>query len=143
METYEIVPRVFFGPAYMTFQSEFINQITHVVNCDNYTSSSSVKAQLKHFLFLESYDDDKFPLLQTHLETLIKYIDSALENSNAKVYIHCYIGMNRSACLAVAYACYKTNKNPEELIKTLRLHYNNKVLSNEVFVKDLFDLFIF
>ena len=142
MDPYEIIPRVFFGPADNTFQNEFMNQITHVVNCDNYALSSSVQAQLKHFLFLESYDDDEFPLLQTHFNSLKKYIDSALENSNSKVYIHCYIGMNRSACLAVAYACYKTNISAKELIETLRIHYNNKVLSNEVFVEDLLKRFI-
>lgn len=65
-----------------------------------------------------------------------------MENPNSKVYIHCYMGWNRSACLAVAYACYKTKCSVKELIKNLRLHYNNKVLSNEMFVKDLLERFI-
>ena len=79
-------------------------RFTHVVNCESSMHSTSYAAQAKHFLFLRSDDYEHFPILERHFDHLCRYIDCALRDPDAAVYIHCVMGMNRSAALAIAYA---------------------------------------
>ena len=106
---HEIIDRVFFGPA--TF--------THIVNCDSTVESTSIDIPAKQFLFLRSYDDN-FPILDLHFDRLCHYIDDALKDLAAAVYIHCRQGINRSAALAVAYACRATGEPASTLISRTR-----------------------
>ena len=152
----EVVPRVFFGPASTTYDktdksvcsdlalpspdSSYMNQFTHIVNCDTYMSSTSTAGQLKRFLFLPSYDDEEFRILDTHFKTLFDFLQEALKNPNAKVFIHCYMGWNRSACLAIAYAWLQQKaKTMKEVIAETRAKVKRDLLTNEDFVKQLFE----
>lgn len=136
----EVVPCVFFGPAGTTYNSSYLNEFTHIVNCDTYTSSTSTAGQLKHFLFLPSYDDEEFRILDTHFQTLFDFIKIALENTEAKVFIHCYMGWNRSACLAVAFAwLQQPSKSMKEVIAETKAKVKRDLLTNEDFVKQLFE----
>ncbi len=136
----EVAPRVFFGPARTTFDSKVLQQFTHIVNCDTYRSTSSTAAQLKKYLFLPSTDDE-FPILDTYLKILYEWIEEALEDPEAKVFIHCYMGWNRSACLAIAYGCKKGMLRAEELIREVRSRLNHDILTNEDFEADLLQRF--
>jgi protein-tyrosine phosphatase len=134
----EVVPRVFFGPAGTTYNSSY--KFTHIVNCDTYTSSTSTAGQLKHFLFLPSYDDEEFRILDTHFQTLFDFIQNALVNPKANVFIHCYMGWNRSACLAIAYAwTQQRSKTMKEVIEETKAKVKRDLLTNEDFVKQLFE----
>jgi protein-tyrosine phosphatase len=134
---YEIVPRVWFGSAGETYKAEFMTTITHVVNCDSSYSSSSYGAQAKNFLHLKSYDDDDYPILEEHFERLCMYIISALQDPSAQVYIHCYMGINRSATLAIAYACKYLNKPARTMIDNTRIATKRLVITNEGFEEQL------
>ena len=137
---YEIVPgsRVWFGSAGPTHRPELLRPFTHVVNCESSFTSSSRDAQMRHFLFLRSHDDESFPILVTHFPTLLRYIREALADrpSNA-VYIHCYAGINRSATLAIAYACHLTKKPAAPLIEEVRKATGRHVVENEGFYSQL------
>ena len=132
---YEICPRVYFGSAGATYEPEQMKKITHIVNCDSEMSSTSPQGQLKKFLFLQSYDDEEFDILEKHLETLTEYIETALKDPEANVYIHCYMGWNRSACLVIGYRCEKSKESAKEVIKAVR--NSRDILSNEVFEQSL------
>jgi protein-tyrosine phosphatase len=135
--TFEIAPRVFFGPAGATHRAEFMTTITHVVNCDSSYSSTSFGGQAKHFLFLKSYDEETYPILDEHLEPLCKYIDRALQNPDARVYIHCYMGINRSAALAIGYACNRLRRPARIVIDEARKATNRLLLTNQGFEEQL------
>jgi|LauGreDrversion4_2_1035121.scaffolds.fasta_scaffold1015842_2 hypothetical protein len=138
---YEIVPgsRVWFGGAGPTHDPALLRPFTHVVNCESCFSSSSRDAQMRHFLFLRSYDEEDFPLLELHFDRLLHYIQEALRDPHAAVYIHCYAGINRSATLAIAYACYLTGRPAATLIEEVRRGTRRLVVANEGFQRQLID----
>lgn len=138
MSAFEIIKgsRVFFGSAGETHRPEKMAKFTHVVNCESTQTSSSQAAWAKNFLFLRSFDD-KFPILDTHFETLRIYIDEALCDPSAAVFIHCRMGINRSATLAIAYAAHISGRPAAELIPEIRRRIRRAILTNEHFVAQL------
>lgn len=136
---YEICPRVFFGSAGATYDAEQMKSITHIINCDSVMNSTSPIGQMKHFMFLESYDTEEFTILDKHLSKLTDYIDNALKEPGAKVYIHCYMGWNRSACLAIAYVCKTYCVSAKKVIEEVRKVRN--ILENEHFEQSLLHRF--
>jgi predicted protein tyrosine phosphatase len=139
MSAFEIIKgsRVFFGCAGETHRPEKMAKFTHVVNCESTQTSSSQAAWAKNFLFLRSFDDDDFPILDTHFETLRDYIDTALCDPSAAVFIHCRMGINRSAALAIAYAAHISGRPAAELIQETRRRIRRLILLNENFVAQL------
>ena len=141
-EPYEIVPRVWFGPAIAT--DRYPTRFTHIINCEMDPNSTSVAAR-NHvgpngFLFLESDDDDHFPILANHFAKATAFIDAALQRSpTAQVYIHCVMGMNRSGALAVAYAWThsKLFDDITELIAHTRRRSHRLILTNQGFYRQL------
>lgn len=137
---YEVFPRVYFGGAGITHNPNVMLRtgITHVVNCESSYSSTSYAAQALNFLFLKSYDDEDWPILDTHLDRLCSYVDTALAaDPAAKVLIHCFMGWNRSAALAIAYACTRTGKAAAAVIEEVRRASAAPILTNAGFVSQL------
>lgn len=142
MSAYEIMPRVFFGPSSVTFKPSLIGPFTHIINCSDhraYTNTWAING--RSFLYLESLDLDDFPLLDKHFDTAKAFIDSALADPSARVYIHCLMGMNRSAALAVAYACYKEGLHASEIIPLVQANVDRYALSNSGFQTMLINRF--
>lgn len=136
---YEIVSgsRVWFGGAGPTHDPILLRPFTHVVNCESSFTSSSRDAQMRHFLFLRSYDEEDFPILELHFLRLRHYIQQALQDPATAVYIHCYAGINRSATLAIAYACHITGRPATDLIEEVRKGTGRMVVENEGFYTQL------
>jgi hypothetical protein len=141
-EPYEIVPRVWFGPAVAT--ERYPTRFTHIINCEQDPVSTSSGARnyvgAEGFLFLASEDDDHFPILAKHYPTAIAFIETALQSSpQAQVYIHCIMGLNRSAALAVAYAWAHSNtfQDIKELIAHTRRKSHRLILTNQGFYRQL------
>lgn len=139
---YEIVPRVWFGPAQATLK--YPTRFTHIINCETDPHSTSPAAYTHvgpdRFLFLYSEDDDDFPILSRHLKTANDFIDAALRTDPAaQVYIHCVMGLNRSGALAVAYAITHHPFSIElgELIALTRRGSHRLILTNNGFVRQL------
>ena len=134
---YEIVPRVFFGPAGVTYKPEII-KFTHIINCDSTSRSTNIWAREgRHFLFLESSDDVDFPILAQHFDRLLAFLTDALSDPLSRVYIHCFMGLNRSAALAVAYACHVSGRSARQQIAIVRAESGRPILSNYGFVEQL------
>ena len=140
---YEIADRVWFGPAGITWRPEEVCKFTHIVNCDSTRWSTNIWARdNRAFLHLWSDDDESFRILDTHFETLRTFIDTALADPNALVFIHCRMGINRSAALATAYACYKSGLSARTLIADVRTKWNEPYLTNSGFEDQLIEKFI-
>jgi predicted protein tyrosine phosphatase len=139
-EPYEIVPRVWFGPAQAI--ERYPTRFTHIINCET-DPYSTWPAAYNHvgasrFLFLESEDDDNFPILDKHFQIAANFIDAALQSSpTANVYIHCVMGLNRSAALAVAYAIRATNDEVDEIIALTRRRSHRLILTNQGFYRQI------
>lgn len=133
MSAHEIAPRVWFGAAEHTYNPEFMLTITHIVNVDDTPTSTNIWSRSgREFLHLPSEDNHRFPILQTHSQTLFEFIDRALSTPNAQVFIHCYMGINRSAALAIVYASRTLKQAPGEIIDALRAD-GRPVLTNKTF----------
>jgi predicted protein tyrosine phosphatase len=132
---YEIVPRVWFGPASTTFSEP--RRFSHIVNCEATVDATSNAALLhvgpRRFCFLKSYDQDDFKIIAEHESALFFFIIDALTDPAANVYIHCFAGMNRSATLAIAYACRTSGQSAATLISRVRHATRRLVVSNQGF----------
>lgn len=141
MSAYEIVPRVWFGAAEHTYNPEFMLQITHIVNVDDTPTSTNIWARNgRQFLHLPCEDNHSFPMLQTHSESLFEFIGRALSSPDTQVFIHCYMGLNRSATLAVAYAAHTTQVPAHDIIAKIRSD-SRPILTNTVFETQLLNAF--
>jgi hypothetical protein len=140
-EPYEVAPRVWFGSARNTWNPDVIGRFTHVVNCDSSKDSTGPRGQLKNFLFLESFDEPTFPILKRHYGSMRAFIDDALREPTASVYIHCFAGINRSGALAVAYACDILNLPAVKVVHHVRRGTNRLILTNDGFMVQLVERF--
>jgi hypothetical protein len=133
----EVYPRVFFGDAGFTHRPDII-EFTHIVNCDSRRESTGswVRAE-RSVLWLDSFDEPDFPILEKHLGSMTAFIDSALADPNARIYIHCLAGINRSATLAIAYACSKTGAAAGDLLPILRSRTGRLLVANPGFEEQL------
>jgi protein-tyrosine phosphatase len=86
---------------------------------------------------LDCYDETDFPILERYFPQLLEFITAALNDPDARVYIHCVMGINRSAALAVAYACHVSGLSATEVIAATRAGTGRTLLSNNGFVAQL------
>lgn len=138
---YEVAPRVWFGSARNTWLPYVMSKFTHIVNCDSSKDSTGPLGRQKNFLFLESFDEPSFPILKRHYGTMRSFIDDALCDPKASVYIHCFAGVNRSGALAVAYACDILNLPAPEVVHHVRRGTNRLILTNDGFMAQLVERF--
>lgn len=138
-QPYEIAPRVWFGPADATYADP--TRFTHIVNCEASIGATS-NAALAHvgynnFLFLKSYDEDTFEILKEHDDRVYAFITEALKDPKSQVYIHCYAGINRSATLAIAYACRALKRSVWDVLPATRKGTRRLVVANKGFERQL------
>lgn len=96
--------------------------ITHVVSVGESVlfppsqPSSSRRGTSSNSLYLESHpstsltildlkniNDDGIDSIRPSLDEAIKFIDEAIEKKNGKVFVHCRVGVSRSASVVIAY----------------------------------------
>lgn len=133
-EIYEICPGIWFGPYDYTFTEDCIQKMTHIINLDTLESSTSARARtLCKFRHFPSYDHDNFPILKMYLEDVKTFIEDA-----SNVYIHCYMGSNRSAIIACAIALERTSDSFNNLLNRLRTEIKTRpILTTDGFVEQL------
>lgn len=75
--------------------------------------------------------------ISIHFGETADFIDQAIVGGG-RVLVHCFMGMSRSATIALAYLMIKKNMTAEEALKTVRR--NRGVRPNEGFLRQLIDL---
>jgi Dual specificity phosphatase, catalytic domain len=136
---YEIYPRVFFGNEDFTETIECQATMTHILNVtDDEFSTHTNSRDVCEFLHLYTEDNYAYPIMEKIWPESRDFIDKALhENEVNKVYIHCHMGINRSACIAVAYTAYKTKRPILDIIGEVRKS-GVYILSNQGFIDRLY-----
>jgi dual specificity phosphatase 3 len=133
----EVYPRVFFGDAGLTHSPD-IAEFTHIVNCDSRKESTGTWARAERtVIWLQSFDEPDYPILSRYLATMSEFIDAALIDPTSRIYIHCLAGINRSATLAIAYACSKTGAAAGDLLPILRSRSGRLLVANAGFEEQL------
>jgi protein-tyrosine phosphatase len=141
----EVAPHVWFGPAGVTHTEP--TRFTHIFNVEagpNSTANAAIQhVGVRNFYHYPCEDDDDFPILDRYLDRLCTTIKGILtENPDAKIYIHCVMGINRSAALALGYACETLGRDPAELIGEMRVKSRRLILLNKGFVTQLYARFM-
>lgn len=133
----EICTGIVFGPCTLTYDRDFISQFTHIINCDTEESSTSLlgrtKCKFRHF---PSYDNEKYKILDRWLPATRSFVKEALDG-DGKIFIHCYMGSNRSAALAFAIALEYGCGPFDTLLTNARSITKRSILDNKGFVAQL------
>ena len=119
--------------------------VTHVLNaaCGKdpafgliNTSRNFYQASGIRFLGIEAYDMSSF-CLSPHFREAADFIQSALD-CRGKVYVHCKMGISRSATLVLAYLMIKKGMTAQEAVRTVRSR--RQIIPNDGFLKQLCQL---
>ena len=113
---YKRDPPVFFHPRILVGSGEFLtpefsekNDITHVINCafEEHSPTWFKNLYPNKYYCLESEDSEDLNILDWYDE--FKYtLKKFLKESN-NIYVHCQMGINRSAYLTLTYVCNEMN----------------------------------
>eukprot|EP00435_Cladocopium_sp_Y103_P025327 s59_g6.t1 len=88
-----------------------------------------------HVLTVDAEDDEFYPLLETHLEAVVEFVDQQRAEKRP-VLLHCFAGMNRSAALCAAYLMVKERIGLFRVVKLLS-EKRGWILSNDGFMHQL------
>lgn len=133
-EIYEVCPGVWFGPYDFTYNLEYISNFTHIINLDTFENSTSNDAKIKcKFRHFPAYDNPSYRILDIWLDKVKEFICDAKQT-----YIHCYMGSNRSAAIAIAIAMDRTGEHYKIILDKIRKKITSRpILENEGFLDQL------
>jgi len=142
---WEILPNIYLGDFKCATSSELLHayEMTHILNCASGSGgcNTSEKFYKEHDLDIKlhsfiSYDDEEYDIVSKHAKESIEFMNAALKQEKAHVLVHCMAGMNRSACMIVAYLIAQEKMSLLQAI----VHIKSKrkmVLWNESFRRQL------
>lgn len=119
----EIIPNLYIGNIDGAQNKDFLinKKIKVIINCTkdlpNYFQSDK-KLQIEYYRLAvnDSLLDEDIELMTEYLPKYVNIINESLKN-NKPVFVHCYAGRQRSACLIAAYLMYKYNYTLEQTYK--------------------------
>jgi protein-tyrosine phosphatase len=107
----EIIP----GLDLSSFPDKIDPKYTHVLNmCMTPNHPASHSPEILHIQLLD-WDN-----ITPHIPRIVQYIDSALQNPNNRVLVHCALGINRSASAVTTYLCHCNNTNSSTALEYLK-----------------------
>ncbi|XP_021373972.1 dual specificity protein phosphatase 3-like isoform X4 [Mizuhopecten yessoensis] len=114
--------------------------VTHVVNCCQGIKLNQVDSDAAYFRDagidfhgIKALDHSSYNMTP-HFSAAAKFIEKALK-SNGKIYVHCSMGISRSATVVLAFLLLKQNLGLMEAVKTIRA--KREVFPNEGFIRQL------
>ncbi|RDL41401.1 Uncharacterized protein BP5553_01380 [Venustampulla echinocandica] len=108
----EIIP----GLDLSSFPDTIDSKYTHVLNmCMTPNNMASHPPEILRIPLLD-WDD-----ITLHIPKILEFIDTALQDPQNRILVHCALGVNRSASAVTTYLCHRTGTNSStalEYIKT-------------------------
>lgn len=117
--------------------------ITHIINTAEGINFAQINTGAHYYRDLNikymglNLMDIESARISIHFSETADFIEQAI-NGGGRVLVHCYMGMSRSATIALAYLMIKKGMTAEEALKTVRR--NRGVRPNDGFLRQLIDL---
>jgi Icc-related predicted phosphoesterase len=131
-----VIPGLYIGGHHMTQSREALQQlgITHICAC--YLVEPAFPTDFKYHVI--DIEDEVGVDITSHFHSCTRFIESAIRG-NGRVYVHCQLGMSRSATICMAYLMQMKNATfiqAHALVKRARPF----ICPNDSFVQQLKDL---
>jgi protein-tyrosine phosphatase len=137
-----VFPRILLGPAcYLNPVFVNLHNITHIINCaENSVCPTWAKRWVgENYTCITAIDHPEYEILRNCLDTFSATMDRFLRDPTCQnIYVHCYAGMNRSACLILAYIHRRFRVSLETLLDTTA-RQRPCILTNKGFQKQLLE----
>ncbi|NXF94333.1 DS13B phosphatase, partial [Eubucco bourcierii] len=140
----EVWPNIYLGDAWAARSKTTLQSlnITHILNAADgpYSINTGVKyyedLQIEYY-GVEAFDDPSFDL-SIFFYDAANFIGKALNTSGGKVFVHCAMGVSRSASLVLAFLMIHENLTLVDALKTVSAHRD--ICPNSGFLSQLRDL---
>ncbi|NXK56034.1 DS13B phosphatase, partial [Chauna torquata] len=140
----QVWPNIYLGDAWAARSKTTLQSlnITHILNAADgpYSINTGAKyykdLQIEYF-GVEAFDDPSFDLSIFFYEAA-NFIGKALNTSGGKVFVHCAMGVSRSASLVLAFLMIRENMTLVDALKTVSSHRD--ICPNTGFLSQLRDL---
>ncbi|NWW34799.1 DS13B phosphatase, partial [Panurus biarmicus] len=140
----QVWPNIYLGDAWAARSKTVLQglNITHILNAADgpYSVNTGAKyyADLQiEYYGVEAFDDPSFDL-SIFFYDAANFIGKALNSSGGKVFVHCAMGVSRSATLVLAFLMIYENMTLVDALKTVSAHRN--ICPNSGFLSQLRDL---
>ncbi|NXG71700.1 DS13B phosphatase, partial [Baryphthengus martii] len=140
----QVWPNVYLGDAWAARSKTTLQSlnITHILNAADgpYSINTGAKyykdLQIEYY-GVEAFDDPSFDL-SVFFYDAANFIGKALNTSGGKVFVHCAMGVSRSASLVLAFLMIHENMTLVDALKTVSSHRD--ICPNSGFLSQLRDL---
>ncbi|NWX85107.1 DS13B phosphatase, partial [Nothoprocta ornata] len=140
----QVWPNVYLGDAWAARNKTALQNlnITHILNAADgpYSINTGAKyyndLQIEYY-GIEAFDDPSFDL-SIFFYDAANFIGKALNTSGGKVFVHCAMGVSRSASLVLAFLMIHENMTLVDALKTVSSHRD--ICPNSGFLSQLRDL---
>ncbi|XP_062352321.1 dual specificity protein phosphatase 13B-like [Cinclus cinclus] len=140
----QVWPNIYLGDAWAARSKTTLQSlnITHILNAADgpYSINTGAKyytdLQIEYY-GVEAFDDPSFDL-STFFYDAANFIGKALNSPGGKVFVHCAMGVSRSATLVLAFLMIHENMTLVDALKTVSAHRN--ICPNSGFLSQLRDL---
>ncbi|NXH16212.1 DS13B phosphatase, partial [Bucco capensis] len=140
----EVWPNIYLGDAWAARSKTTLQSlnITHILNAADgpYSINTGAKyyedLQIEYY-GVEAFDDPSFDL-SIFFYDAANFIGKALNTSGGKVFVHCAMGVSRSASLVLAFLMIHENMTLVDALKTVSAHRD--ICPNSGFLSQLRDL---
>ncbi|NXH45493.1 DS13B phosphatase, partial [Dicaeum eximium] len=140
----QVWPNLYLGDAWAARSKTTLQSlnITHILNAADgpYSINTGAKyyADLQiEYYGVEAFDDPSFDL-SIFFYDAANFIGKALNSPGGKVFVHCAMGVSRSATLVLAFLMIHENMTLVDALKTVSAHRN--ICPNSGFLSQLRDL---
>ncbi|NXS44757.1 DS13B phosphatase, partial [Balaeniceps rex] len=140
----QVWPNIYLGDAWAARSKTTLQSlnITHILNAADgpYSINTGAKyyedLQIEYY-GIEAFDDPSFDL-SIFFYDAANFIGKALNTSGGKVFVHCAMGVSRSASLVLAFLMIHENMTLVDALKTVSAHRD--ICPNSGFLSQLRDL---
>lgn len=137
-----VYPRVILGPAcYINPIFIHLHNITHIINCaeDEVCPKWAKRWVGKNYACMRAIDSPGYEIIENCYEFFSRVMDAFLRDpACGNVYIHCQAGINRSACLIIAYI-HDRFRVPLDMVVDITAKQRPCILTNTGFQKQLLE----